>query len=126
VSVQRTGSGSGAVAAGAGKLIGCFGLTEASAGSDPAAMATTARRDGDAYVLEGEKAWITNAPIADLAVVFAKARARGRGAADAGAHAPGDRRGCKSGRGAGARGGARSVLALLAGSAAAAVCRLCT
>ena len=37
-------------------------------------MATTARRDGDAYMLEGEKAWITNAPIADLAVVFAKAR----------------------------------------------------
>ncbi|KAK9839816.1 hypothetical protein WJX81_003606 [Elliptochloris bilobata] len=55
-----------------GKLIGCFALTESSAGSDPAAMAATARRDGDAYMLEGEKAWITNAPIADLAVVFAK------------------------------------------------------
>ena len=38
-------------------------------------MAATARRDGDNYLLEGEKAWITNAPIADLAVVFAKVRA---------------------------------------------------
>ena len=56
----------------AGKLIGCFALTESSAGSDPAAMAATARRDGDSYLLEGEKAWITNAPVADLAVVFAK------------------------------------------------------
>ena len=58
----------------AGKLIGCFALTESSAGSDPAAMAATARRDGESYLLEGEKAWITNAPVADLAVVFAKMR----------------------------------------------------
>lgn len=56
----------------AGRLIGCFGLTEPSAGSDPAAMKTTARKDGDYYVLDGMKAWITNSPIADLAVVWAK------------------------------------------------------
>jgi len=55
-----------------GKLIGCFGLTEPSAGSDPASMKTTARKDGDHYVLDGMKAWITNAPHADLAVVWAK------------------------------------------------------
>ena len=56
----------------AGRMIGCFGLTEPSAGSDPAAMTTTARRDGEHYVLDGIKAWITNAPMADLAVVWAK------------------------------------------------------
>lgn len=55
-----------------GEMIGCFGLTEPSAGSDPAAMKTTARKDGNAYVLDGMKAWITSAPIADLAVVWAK------------------------------------------------------
>jgi len=84
-------------------------------------MAATARRDGDAYVLEGEKAWITNAPIADLAVVFAKARAAA--VQHAGAHAAGGRRGCGPWRGAGVRGEARPVLALLAGSAAALLCR---
>lgn len=56
----------------AGKLVGCFGLTEPSAGSDPAAMKTTARKDGNSYVLDGMKAWITSSPIADLAVVWAK------------------------------------------------------
>jgi glutaryl-CoA dehydrogenase len=53
-------------------MIGCFGLTEPSAGSDPASMKTTARRDGNHYVLDGMKAWITNAPMADIAVVWAK------------------------------------------------------
>lgn len=56
----------------AGELIGCFGLTEPSAGSDPAAMKTTAKKDGDHYVLDGMKAWITNSPIADLAIIWAK------------------------------------------------------
>lgn len=55
-----------------GTLMGCFGLTEPSAGSDPAALKTTARKDKDGYVLDGVKTWITNAPIADLAVVWAK------------------------------------------------------
>lgn len=57
-----------------GKMIGCFGLTEPSAGSDPASMKTTARKDGNHYVLDGMKAWITNSPIADLAVVWAKVK----------------------------------------------------
>lgn len=56
----------------AGRMVGCFGLTEPSAGSDPAAMTTTARKDGDTYVLDGMKAWITSSPVADLAVVWAK------------------------------------------------------
>lgn len=55
-----------------GKLIGCFGLTEPLAGSDPGSMKTTARKDGNTYVLDGMKAWITNAPLAHLAVVWAK------------------------------------------------------
>lgn len=55
-----------------GELIGSFGLTEAHAGSDVAAMKTTAKRDGDFYVLDGEKMWITNAPVCDAALVFAK------------------------------------------------------
>lgn len=55
-----------------GKLIGCFGLTEPGSGSDPASMTTRATRDGDAYVLNGVKAWITNSPVAGLAVVWAK------------------------------------------------------
>ena len=55
-----------------GKLIGCFGLTEPDSGSDPASLRTRARRDGDEYVLTGTKMWITNAPIADLAIVWAK------------------------------------------------------
>ena len=57
----------------AGRAIGCFGLTEADAGSDPAAMRTTARRDGDDWVLNGTKMWISNGSIADLAVVWAQA-----------------------------------------------------
>ena len=54
------------------ELIGCFGLTEPDSGSDPGSMTTRARRDGDDYVLSGTKMWITSAPIADLAVVWAK------------------------------------------------------
>jgi glutaryl-CoA dehydrogenase len=56
----------------AGELIGCFGLTEPDHGSDPANMATRARRDGDDWVLDGGKMWITNAPIADVAVIWAR------------------------------------------------------
>lgn len=55
-----------------GEMIGCFGLTEADGGSDPAAMKTRARRDGDDYILNGSKMWITNGNIADIAVVWAK------------------------------------------------------
>jgi glutaryl-CoA dehydrogenase len=55
-----------------GKLIGCFGLTEPDSGSDPGSMATRARKDGDGYVLNGTKMWITNAPFCDLCVVWAK------------------------------------------------------
>jgi acyl-CoA dehydrogenase len=56
----------------AGELIGSFALTEAEAGSDPAGLRTTARRDGDGWVLNGSKRYITNAPLADLFVVFAR------------------------------------------------------
>jgi glutaryl-CoA dehydrogenase len=55
-----------------GEAIGCFGLTEPDSGSDPGAMTTRARRSGSDYVLHGTKMWITNSPIADLAVVWAK------------------------------------------------------
>src|SRR5579859_7739252 len=56
-----------------GEVIGCFGLTEPDSGSDPGSMRTTARRDGDSYILNGTKMWITNGGIADVAVVWAKA-----------------------------------------------------
>jgi glutaryl-CoA dehydrogenase len=56
----------------AGELIGCFGLTEPDAGSDPSAMTTRARKDGDDYILNGAKMWITNSPISHLALVWAK------------------------------------------------------
>jgi glutaryl-CoA dehydrogenase len=55
----------------AGEIIGCFGLTEPDAGSEPAAMKTRARRDGDDWVLNGRKTWITNGSIADVAIVWA-------------------------------------------------------
>ncbi|MEM1243623.1 MAG: acyl-CoA dehydrogenase family protein [Pseudomonadota bacterium] len=55
-----------------GELIGCFGLTEPDAGSDPGSMRTVAKKVNDGYLLNGSKMWITNAPIADLAVVWAK------------------------------------------------------
>jgi glutaryl-CoA dehydrogenase len=63
----------------AGEAIGCFGLTEPDAGSDPAAMRTTARRDGPDWVLNGRKMWITNGSIADVAVVWARAEDEIRG-----------------------------------------------
>jgi glutaryl-CoA dehydrogenase len=55
----------------AGEVIGCFGLTEPDAGSDPGAMRTRARRDGDDWILHGSKMWITNGSVADVAVVWA-------------------------------------------------------
>jgi glutaryl-CoA dehydrogenase len=55
-----------------GDLIGCFGLTEPDAGSDPGSMRTTARRDGSDWVLNGSKMWITNGTIADVATVWAR------------------------------------------------------
>ncbi len=61
----------------AGELIGCFGLTEPDAGSDPAGMRTTAKKTADGYVLNGAKMWISNAPIADVFVVWAKSEAHG-------------------------------------------------
>ena len=59
----------------AGTLIGCFGLTEPDAGSDPAGMKTTAKKTEGGYVLNGSKMWISNAPIADVFVVWAKSEA---------------------------------------------------
>ena len=55
-----------------GEAIGCFGLTEPDSGSDPSSMTTNARRDGDTYILNGTKMWITNGSIADVAVVWAR------------------------------------------------------
>jgi glutaryl-CoA dehydrogenase len=62
-----------------GEVIGCFGLTEPDAGSDPGRMRTTARRDGSDWVLNGTKMWITNGGLADLAVVWATAEEGVRG-----------------------------------------------
>src|SRR5204863_397137 len=56
----------------AGEAIGCFGLTEPDAGSDPGSMRTHARRDGSDWILNGTKMWITNGTIADVAVVWAR------------------------------------------------------
>ncbi len=55
-----------------GEAVGCFGLTEPEHGSNPSAMETRAEADGDGYMLNGSKTWITNAPIADVAVVWAR------------------------------------------------------
>lgn len=55
-----------------GEKIGCFGLTEPDFGSNPGGMITRARREGDDYVLKGTKMWITNSPVADVALVWAK------------------------------------------------------
>jgi glutaryl-CoA dehydrogenase (non-decarboxylating) len=75
------------------KMLGCFGITEPDAGSDTAAMSTTAVRDGDHYVLNGRKMWITWAPVADMSVVFAmtdkKAKHKGMSAFVMDMHAPG-------------------------------------
>lgn len=60
-----------------GAFIGCFGLTEPDAGSDPAGMKTVARKTDGGYVLNGSKMWISNAPIADVFVVWAKSEAHG-------------------------------------------------
>ncbi len=59
---------------GAGEAVGCFGLTEPEHGSNPTGMATYAERDADGYVLNGSKTWITNSPISDVAVVWARDR----------------------------------------------------
>ena len=55
-----------------GEYVGCFGLTEPDHGSDPGSMVTRAERHGDSYLLNGAKMWISNSPIADVAVVWAK------------------------------------------------------
>ena len=56
----------------AGKAVGCFGLTESNHGSDPAGMLTRAKKDGDDWIINGSKMWITNGSIADVAVVWAR------------------------------------------------------
>ncbi|MET8423937.1 acyl-CoA dehydrogenase family protein [Nocardia sp. NPDC004860] len=58
----------------AGRVIGCFGLTEPDFGSNPGGMRTRARRDGDDWILDGSKMWITNGSVADVAVVWAQSR----------------------------------------------------
>ncbi|MFJ9036096.1 acyl-CoA dehydrogenase family protein [Streptomyces sp. NPDC102406] len=63
----------------AGEAIGCFGLTEPDHGSDPASMTTRARRDGDDWVLDGRKMWITNGSVAAVAVVWAQTEEGVRG-----------------------------------------------
>ena len=60
-----------------GEWIGCFGLTEPDAGSDPGGMKTRATKTDGGYVLDGAKTWITNAPIADVLIVWAKSEAHG-------------------------------------------------
>ena len=60
-----------------GEFIGCFGLTEPDAGSDPAGMKTVAKKTANGYVLNGSKTWISNSPIADVFVVWAKSEAHG-------------------------------------------------
>ena len=62
-----------------GEAIGCFGLTEPDSGSDPSGMRTTATRDGDDWILNGTKMWITNGNIADVAIVWAQTEAGIRG-----------------------------------------------
>ncbi len=55
-----------------GEKLGCFGLTEPDFGSNPGGMRTRARKDGDDYILNGEKMWITSGSLADVAVIWAK------------------------------------------------------
>lgn len=55
-----------------GEMVGCFGLTEPNHGSDPSSMETRARKEGDFYILNGSKTWITNSPIADVFIIWAK------------------------------------------------------
>jgi glutaryl-CoA dehydrogenase len=63
----------------AGEAIGCFGLTEPGFGSNPAGMQTRAKKDGDHWILNGEKTWITNGSMADVAIVWARAEEGVRG-----------------------------------------------
>ena len=63
----------------AGEAIGCFGLTEPDQGSDPSSMRTSAKRDGDDWILNGNKMWITNGGVADVAVVWAQTEEGVRG-----------------------------------------------
>jgi glutaryl-CoA dehydrogenase len=65
-----------------GEKIGCFGLTEPGFGSNPAAMTTRARRDGEEYILNGEKMWITSGSIADVAVIWAKLEGQSESGSD--------------------------------------------
>jgi glutaryl-CoA dehydrogenase len=75
-----------------GQAVGCFGLTEPDFGSNPAGMRTNAVRDGDTWVLNGEKTWITNGTVADVAVVWARAKEGGPdGGSDARAGSGSDR-----------------------------------
>src|SRR6516225_8906153 len=62
-----------------GEAIGCFGLTEPDFGSNPAGMRATARRQGNCWVLNGEKTWITNGSVSDIAIVWARAEDGVRG-----------------------------------------------
>ncbi|RRQ28546.1 acyl-CoA dehydrogenase [Rhodococcus sp. Eu-32] len=62
-----------------GNLIGCFGLTEADYGSNPGGMRTRARKDGSDWILDGSKMWITNGPVADVAIVWAQTDDKIRG-----------------------------------------------
>jgi glutaryl-CoA dehydrogenase len=66
-----------------GEKIGCFGLTEPDFGSNPSGMRTRARKDGDDYILNGEKMWITSGSIADVAIIWAKVEEPGVAPADA-------------------------------------------
>jgi glutaryl-CoA dehydrogenase len=77
----------------AGEVIGCFGLTEPDSGSDPASMRTTARRDGDDWVLNGAKMWITNGGLAKVAIVWARDAADESGRTIHGFIVPTDTRG---------------------------------
>ena len=56
-----------------GEALGCFGLTEPGFGSNPAGMTTKAKKDGDSWILNGEKTWITNGSVADVAIIWARA-----------------------------------------------------
>ncbi len=75
------------------RMLGCFGITEPDAGSDTASMSSTAVRDGDHYILNGRKMWITWAPVADMGIMFAmtdkKSKHRGMSAFVMDMHAPG-------------------------------------
>src|SRR2546423_3797173 len=62
-----------------GKIVGCFGLTEPDHGSDPASMTTRAEKAAGGYRLTGAKMWISNAPVADLALIWAKLDGKVRG-----------------------------------------------